>query len=80
MYPGILILLNANHQAVNKHRTADIAIFCLSIGSKRHIAIIDIEGYLEPISSYRLSRRQDSIDIYVQDTQYEWMQYKSYRE
>ncbi len=31
--PGIYILLNINHQAVNEHHTADSAIFCLRIGN-----------------------------------------------
>ncbi len=58
--PGILIPSYTNHQAVNKHHTADSAIFCLSIGSERPITIIDIERYQEPISPNGISRWRDN--------------------
>ncbi len=62
--PGISIPLYTNHQAINKHHTADSVIFCLGIGNERPITIIDIEGYLEPISPYWLRDSETVIVIF----------------
>ncbi len=72
VYLSVLILelysrhfnpLNNNHPVLNKHHTTDSIIFVL-VWEQEPITIIDIEGCLEQISPYGLSRRQDNKKIH----------------